>query len=513
MGKKPNVILLLADDLGIGDLSCFNPESKLNTENIDKLASEGLRCSDAHATSALCTPSRYGLLTGRYNWRSALKQVVLMGYARHLIEDGRSTLGTMFKGAGYNTAVVGKWHLGMDWDINGDDSAFHPSQPKGFEIPTPEIDYSKPVKNGPNDFGFDYSFVTPGSLDIAPYTFLENGKVTQKPFDIIGMKDFRAASKRGVVTDFEDIRLANWPEGESSPDYIHQNVVPDSANRVLGLIDDYANEENPFFIYYPIHAPHLPCIPTSEFKGKSAIGPYGDMVLMIDDITGRIMNKLDELGIAEDTIFIFASDNGSEISYPELGHEPSYIYRGHKSDIWEGGHRIPYIVRWPGHVPSGIKSAQTVSLVDTFATFSEILGIDIQDDEAEDSFSLLPIWQGNDESIRDYTVQTSGGGKFAIRKGKWKLEMCPGSGGFVPVELPNLPPIQLYDMEADVRETTNVYDKYPEVVDELTALLTECVANGRSTPGEKQKNTGPQWWPQLNWMDKPDNNLRKEVQD
>ena len=504
MGKKPNVILLLADDLGIGDLSCFNPESKMNTENIDKLASEGLSCSDAHATSALCTPSRYGLLTGRYNWRSALKQVVLMGFAKHLIEDGRSTLGTLFKDAGYNTAAVGKWHLGMDWDINGDDSAFHPSQPKGFDVPAPEIDYNRPVKNGPKEFGFDYSFVTPGSLDIEPYTFVENGRVTRFPRELTGCKNFRAASKRGVVSDFEDMRLSEWPEGATSPDYIHRNVVPDSADRVLKLMDDYAAKEEPFFIYYPIHAPHLPCIPTPEFKGKSAVGPYGDMVLMIDDITGRIMRKLDELEIAEDTIFIFTSDNGSEISYPDLGHEPSYIYRGHKSDIWEGGHRIPYIVRWPGHVPAGIESSQTVSLVDTFATLSEILGMEVKDDEAEDSYSILPIWQGSEKTIREYTVQTSGGGRFAIRKGKWKLEMCPGSGGFEQSENPDLPPIQLYDMDADVRETTNLYDQYPEVVAELTAALTDCVLNGRSTPGLKRKNTGPQWWPQLNWMKNPD---------
>ena len=499
MTNRPNVILMFADDLGIGDLSCFNPESKIHTENLDRLASQGMRCTDAHATSALCTPSRYGLLTGRYNWRSRLKQVVIMGYTRHLIEDGRATLGTLFKSAGYNTAVVGKWHLGMDWDIEGDDTAFQPGAPLRFMGEEPVVDYSKPVKNGPNDFGFDYSYITPGSLDIAPYSFLENGMVTQPPLSRSGSEFSHSNGPRGTVCDLKDDRLYTWPEGAISADYVHENVVPDSADRVLRLIDDYSKEEKPFFLYYPIHAPHLPCIPTPEFKGKSAIGPYGDMVLMIDSIAGRIMDKLEEKKIADNTILLFTSDNGSENSYPQFGHEPSYIYRGHKGDIWDGGHRIPYIVRWPGHIQPGSEATQTVCLCDMYATFADMLGIGVADNQAEDSISLMPVWQGGKEPVRDYTVHTSGSGYFAIRKGKWKLELCQGSGGFAPPD-PKQPQIQLYDMENDIAETTNLAADYPDVVAELTKLITDCVVNGRSTPGVPQKNTGPEWWPQLNWM-------------
>lgn len=504
MKTKPNVILMFADDLGIGDLSCFNPDSKLHTENLDRLAAQGLRCTDAHATSALCTPSRYGLMTGRYNWRSRLKQVVIMGYTRHLIEDGRATLGTLFRSAGYRTAVVGKWHLGIDWAIKGDDSAFMPGIPLDQVGGVPEVDYSQPVKNGPNEFGFDYSYVTPGSLDIAPYAFLENGMVTQPPTGYSGNPDFYSAGARGVVSDPEDTRMYTWPGGAISADYVHENVVPDSADRVLGLIDEYAGGEQPFFLYYPIHAPHLPCLPTPEFKGKSAIGPYGDMVLMIDSIVGRIMDKLDALGIADDTIFIFTSDNGSENSYPQQGHEPSHIYRGHKSDIYDGGHRIPYIVRWPGRIQAGSTADQTVCLCDTYATFAQILNQPIADNEAEDSFSLLPVWEGSTEPVRGYTIHSSGAGFFAIRCGKWKLEMCQGAGGFGRPD-PNEPKVQLYDMEADVGETVNVAEENPDVVERLTAILTACVKNGRSTSGAPQKNTGPEWWKQLNWMAPPAN--------
>ncbi len=503
MSQKPSIILMLADDLGIGDLSCFNPDSKLRTEHLDRLAAEGLRCTDAHATSALCTPSRYGLLTGRYNWRSRLKQVVIMGYTRHLIEDGRATLGTLAQRAGYRTAVVGKWHLGVDWAIEGDDAAFQPGAPLRADDGEPCVDFSQPVKNGPNAFGFDYSYVTPGSLDIAPYTFLENGRVTAPPLGRSGDPDFYSAGPRGVVTDPADPRVSTWPAGAISADYVHEHVVPDSAERVLRLIDEYAKGDQPFFLYYPIHAPHLPCLPTPEFAGKSAIGPYGDMVLMIDAIVGRIMDKLEETGIADNTIFLFTSDNGSENSYPQFGHEPSYLYRGHKADIWDGGHRIPYIVRWPGRIRPGTTADQTVCLCDTFATLADILGQTVADNEAEDSVSLLPVWEGSREPVRTCTVHSSGSGFFAIRRGKWKLELCQGAGGFAPPD-PSQPAVQLYDMETDISETTNVAEGHPGVVEELTALLTACVKNGRSTPGTPQENTGPAWWPQLNWMDPPD---------
>lgn len=503
--NKPNVILMLADDLGIGDLSCYNPDSRLNTEHLDQLAAEGLRCSDAHASSALCTPSRYGLLTGRYNWRSRLKKMVLPGHCPHLIEDNRLTLGSLFKKAGYQTAAVGKWHLGMDWAMKEEPETYgydeqellkNRVRPEGLRI-----DFTRPVENGPNAFGFDYCYVTPGSLDISPYVFLENDRLTERPTRISGSSEFWPTKNTG--TGAEVPYMSCWPLGATAPDYIHQNVVPDSADRILGLMEKYAADEKPFFLYYPIHAPHVPCIPTPEFEGKSGLGPYGDMVLMIDDIAGRIMAKTDELGITDNTIFIFTSDNGSEHAFPEFGHSSNYIYRGFKSDIWDGGHRIPYLVRYPGHIAPGSVTDQTVCLTDLMATFADILGYTLADNEGEDSVSNLSLWEGNDQPLREYTIHHSGNGMFGIRKGNWKLELCPDGGGFrKPGQSVDetLPPIQLYDMENDVRETTNVADRYPGVVKELTEELTKQVVNGRSTPGTPQKNTGPVWWPEINWI-------------
>lgn len=497
MAKQPNVILILADDLGIGDLSCYNPNSKLHTKNLDRMADSGIRCTDMHATSALCTPSRYGLLTGRYNWRSVLKRRVLTGYMRHIIEEGRSTLGTLFKSAGYKTACIGKWHLGMDWEVSGDPSILDPTSSVWDVVP--EVDYSKPVKNGPNDCGFDYSYVTPGSLDIPPYVFLENGLVVEPPCRQTGSKE---NVPRGVVSDVKDPRIYSWPGGATSADYVHRNVVPDSAERVLSLIEQYAGGEQPFFLYYPMHAPHLPCLPTQEFAGKSPIGPYGDMVLMIDDIVGRILDKLVQKGIDDDTIVVFTSDNGSENSYPELGHEPSYIYRGHKSDIWDGGHRIPFLVKLSKPLQRSAILSSTCCLADLYATFAELLGISVADNEAEDSVSNLSLWKGSSEPVHPYVVHSSGRGQFGIRKGKWKLEMCPGAGGLndIGVDLSRLPPIQLYDLESDIGETTNLWEEHPDVVEELRGLLTACVLNGRSTDGKPQKNSGEQWWPELHWI-------------
>ncbi|MDC7125220.1 MAG: arylsulfatase [Spirochaetales bacterium] len=505
--NRPNIILMMADDLGIGDLSCYNSESKINTPNLDRLASQGLRCNDAHASSSLCTPSRYGLLTGRYNWRSRLKKVVLMGHEEHLIEDGRATIASKLKSVGYNTAIVGKWHLGQDWENTGtvelfdeDESILEDGIMGGKD--SFMLEYGKPVANGPMAFGFDYSYITPGSLDIPPYVFLENDRVTERPSAITGTPDFMKTRNMGKGKDVP--YMSGWPPGHTAENYDHMHVVPDSADRVSKLIDAYANEADPFFIYYPIHAPHVPCIPTPEYEGQSDLGPYGDMVIMIDDIVGRIMNQLEECGIADDTVFIFCSDNGSEHCFSECNHSSNYIYRGYKGDIWDGGHRIPYIVRYPKVISAGETCDQTICLTDIMATLFEMINIPMADTEGEDSISNLSLWKGGDFPVRDATVHHSGFGNFGIRKGRWKLEMCSGSGGFIgkPMEASseNEPGIQLYDMESDIGETTNVCEKYPEVVKELTELLTKYVLDGRSTPGSPQKNTGPKWWPQLNWM-------------
>lgn len=361
-----------------------------------------------------------------------------------------------------------------------------------------DVLYDQPIADGPHTRGFDYSWVTPGSLDIAPYVFIENGKVTASPDRKTGNSDFRLGPGKRTLED----RLNKWPLGDTGADYETMNVVPDSAEKVLSTLEDFCSTDSPFFLYYPMHAPHVPCVPTPEFARKSGLNAYGDMVLMIDSIVGRIYDKLQEHGKLEDTIIIFTSDNGSEMCFREEGHISSYIYRGVKGDIWDGGHRIPFIVRWPEQIAPGSHCDETVCLCDMMATFADILGYGLYENEGEDSVSNLPLWKGSLEPVREATVHSSANGFFSIRKGKWKLEMCPDSGGMGMggASGEDLPPIQLYDMEADVGETTNVYEKHPDVVEELTSLLTEYIFSGRSTPGPVQKNTGPERWEQINWL-------------
>lgn len=475
----PNIIYILADDMGYGDVSCLNENSKIHTYNIDKMAQEGMRFTDAHSSSAVCTPSRYSILTGRYNWRSPLKQGVLFGYNRHLIEEGRMTVASMLKKVGYRTACVGKWHLGLDWAKTGD-------QPE-------DVDFSKPIKNGPIDYGFDYFYGISASLDMAPYVYIENDKATQIP-------DHVTESTRP---------MAWWRKGPTAPDFKHEEVLPRLTEKALNVIDEYS--DSPFFLYFPLPAPHTPILPTKEFQGKSGTNPYGDFVLMCDDVVGQVMKKLEEKNIVENTILIFTSDNGCspEANYEELaqfGHNPSYVFRGHKADIYEGGHRIPLIVRWPKEIKSGRISDEPVCLVDLMATLADIVGIELPDNAGEDSVSNLRLWKGQEYSkpLREAVVHHSVNGSFSIRKGNWKLEMCPGSGGWSdpkPGEEPEgSPPIQLYDLREDIGERKNVCDIYPDIVKELKELLIKYIKDGRSTPGKPQDNEGTDNWPQLHWM-------------
>ena len=459
MNNKPNIVYILVDDMGIGDLSCFNPHSKINTPCVDKMASEGMMFCDAHSSSAVCTPSRYSILTGRYNFRSHLKNGVLGGYSPALIEQGRITVASMLKEMNYATACIGKWHLGLDWAKHNDSD---------------EIDYSRPIENGVNTHGFDYFFGIPASLDMAPYVYIENDRVTSLP---------------DRETESEGLQF--WRKGPTAPDFKHAEVLPKLTCKALDFIEK--NKNDSFFLYFPMPAPHLPVLPTCEFIGKSSAGSYGDFVLMCDDVVGKITKKLDELGLSDNTIVIFASDNGfAPAAQPKellkLGHNPSYVYRGYKADIYEGGHRIPLVVKWQGKVQSGIKSDEPICLIDLFATIADITGYKIPDNAAEDSVSNLPVWQGlhMDKPLREAIVHHSIDGSFSIRKGIWKLELCPGSGGWSypkPGEEPSgSPEIQLYNLDTDIGEKDNVYDKYPDVVAELKGILSVYIENGRSVP-------------------------------
>lgn len=499
--KRPNLVYVLVDDLGIGDVSCFNPDSKIHTEHIDALAAQGIRFDDCHSTSAVCSPSRYGLLTGRYNWRSRLKSSVLPGLSPHLIENGRMTVADLLRSAGYRTACVGKWHLGMDWSTK-EGYELPKTYQDVFSKPQPEdgVDYTKPVTNGPNARGFDYYYGMPASLDQPPFVHMENDRVVTPPDHMVGMKGFNHADPE-LNTTLE--------YGPAEPGFDPRNIVPEMDNKVLELLDEFAKDDQPFFLYYPTLAVHGPLVPTEEYEGRSGLGLYGDFVLQLDGFIGRLTRKLDETGLAENTILIFTSDNGCSTvaDYPKLhafGHHPSYIYRGTKGDIWDGGHRIPFVLRWPGHAPANTVCSQTSCLVDLMATLSELLGIALPDSAGEDSCSELALWQGGDEPVREYTVHHSLLGNFSIRKDQWKLEMCAGSGSFNPPvegkDTAGMPPVQLYNMEEDPGETTNLCDAHPELVAQLREKLVDYILSGRSTPGAPQENVPCENWPGLEWF-------------
>ncbi len=486
MNTKPNIIYILADDMGYGDISCLNENSKLDTPNFDSIAENGIKFTDAHASSAVCSPSRYSILTGRYNWRSSLKKGVLGGYSPSLIEKGRLTAASMLKKYDYKTACIGKWHLGMDWEMS-EGAAEAPD----FDE-TLGVNYSAPIKNGPIAHGFDYYYGINGSLDMPPYVYIENDRVEQLPIHYT-----------------EDSGKRFWRKGPTAPNFKHEEVLPTLTKKVLEQIDKWKDEN--FFIYFPLPAPHTPILPSKEFQGKSNTNEYGDFCLMCDNVVGQVISKLKEMDLYKNTLLIYTSDNGCSpmADFDELkeaGHNPSYVFRGHKADIFEGGHRIPLLIQWPEVIKANSISDDTVCLADLNATVADILGYDIKDNECEDSVSNLDIWLGNnyEKPLREATIHHSVNGSFSIRKGKWKLEMCPGSGGWsYPVpgkDTDGLPPIQLYDLSKDIGEQENVYKNHTEVVDELKALLIEYIKTGRSTKGIPQENTEPDWCRKFDWI-------------
>ncbi|MCX6880541.1 MAG: arylsulfatase [Verrucomicrobia bacterium] len=474
-GKPPNIVYILCDDLGYGDVKCLNPQGKIATPNIDRLAGAGMVFTDAHSGSSVCTPTRYGIITGRYCWRTRVQQGVLEGYSQRLIAPGRVTVASLLKQAGYTTACFGKWHLGMDWALtNGD--------PSGDKIRNAaNVDFGNPVKGGPSDCGFDDFYGIAASLDMPPYVYIENDKAVSIPTEITN-----EGGRPGLTaTGFKAVE-----------------VLPTLTRKTVGYIDRQcagAKNDKPFFIYLPLNSPHTPIVPSAEWRGKSTLGRYGDFVMETDWAVGEVMAALERNGIADHTLVIFTSDNGCSpaAGIPELeskGHSPNHIFRGHKADIWDGGHRIPFICRWPGKIKAGSNSSQLTCLTDLMATCAEIAGLKVPDDAGEDSVSMLPALLGRDAGpLREAVVHHSIEGKFAIRQGNWKLELCPGSGGWskpkeADASKQGLPKVQLYDMSGDVGESVNVQDQHPDLVERLTRLLEKYVAEGRSTPGAAQKN-------------------------
>ncbi|MBA7538955.1 N-acetylgalactosamine-6-O-sulfatase [subsurface metagenome] len=482
--ERPNIVYILADDLGYGDFSCMNEKSAWQTPHTDQLAKDGMIFTDAHSGSAVCTPTRYGILTGRYSWRSNLKSGVLWSWSPPLIEENRLTVGNLLQQHGYATACIGKWHLGLGWQraVEDPDSA----------------DFSKPISGGPVELGFDYFYGITASLDIPPYVYIENNLSTTMPMKFTESKD----------------KYGWWRKGHTGDDFVHEQVLPHLTAKAVEFIDKHVTEgkNQPFFLYFALPAPHTPILPTEEFRGKSGTNPYGDFVLQVDWTVGQIMQVLEKHELVKNTLFILTSDNGCspQAQYEELaefGHNPSYHFRGHKADIYEGGHHIPFIIRWPGKIKPGTRSDEVICLTDLLATCADIVGDTLPDNVGEDSYSILPAMSGQtrDNTIREATVHHSINGSFAIRKGKWKLCMCPGSGGWsspTPQEAQelDLPPVQLYNLETDIGEQDNVVDQYPGIVEELTKLLRDYIKNGRSTPGESQEYVVTEKWPGLDWM-------------
>lgn len=480
--KQPNIVFILADDMGYGDVSYFDNNSKLKTENLDRMAQEGVVFTDAHSSSSVSTPTRYGILTGRYNWRSTLKNNVLYGYDKALIPADRETMASMLRKNGYTTAGIGKWHLGWDWD--------------NIDAGKDKVDFSKPVQNGPTTRGFDYFYGFCGSLDMAPYVYIENDMPTSLP-------------DRETVNEG---KYSWWRKGPTGADFVHEEVLPNLVDRACNYIKEKAKADQPYFLYLPLPAPHTPILPTEEFRGKSGIGEYGDFVLMVDAMVGKVLQAVKESGEDGNTIVVFTTDNGCSpaagIKEMEAqGHRPNSIYRGHKADLFDGGHRIPCILRWPeGTKPHEVR--QTVCLTDFYATFAAINGYKLMDSEGEDSYNLLPaiVSETEIDPIREATVHHSIDGQFTIRQGDWKLLLSASSGGWsapTPTDtlaLDSLPPIQLYNMKDDPSETTNVEAEHPEIVSRLRALMAKYVREGRSTPGASQKNDGEYPWKELDWM-------------
>jgi arylsulfatase A-like enzyme len=466
--------------MGYGDVGALNPDSKIPTENIDAIARRGVVFTDAHATSSVSTPSRYSLLTGRYNWRSTMKQGVGGGYAGPLIAPERTTFAGILQRQGYTTACIGKWHLGWNW--------------AGAERGNENIDYSQPITEGPTERGFDYFYGISASLDMAPYVYVENDRATMIP--------------DRIEPDYKD-DVIFWREGPISADFDHASVLENLTDRACAYIAEKAGGKQPFMLYIPLTAPHTPVMPSGEFLGKSGLGLYADFVMMVDSEVGRLLGAIKDAGVENNTMVVFAADNGcAPYIHPEelvaKGHYPSGGFRGYKSDIYEGGHRIPLLVKWPAKIkPHAV--AQTVCLTDLTATFAAIAGYKLAQDEAEDSFDISKALFKTDytEPLREATVHSSNDGSFAIRRGNWKLITVPHSGGWgypTKKESKGLPAVQLYDMKYDPDETTNLYESRPDVVEMLFEMLTSYVENGRSTPGPILQNDPPHRWPQLNWI-------------
>lgn len=481
----PNILIILADDLGYGDVGCYNEETKVPTPHLDRMASEGMRFTDAHSPSTVCTPTRYSLLTGHMAFRLNYRGVFTGAGGPCLITPDRLTLPEMLKEAGYATAMFGKWHVGLTFH----DSEGNPIHQNGLD-PVRRIDYTRRIPDGPLDRGFEQFFGTAccPTTDWL-YAWIDGDRIPVPPTDLL---------------DRETLPQHEWSfdcrRGLVAPDFDLEEVDMVFLEKSLAFLDEHVREqpERPFFLFHSTQAVHLPSFPGAAFRGKTEAGPHGDFLFEFDSIVGSLLGKLESLGIADNTLVIVTSDNGPEVGTvvnmrERYQHDGARPWRGMKRDNWEGGHRVPLLVRWPGQVPAGTVSDSTVCLTDIFATCAAIVGVPLPDEAAEDSISFLPQMRGeSNPAARDYTLHQTISLALAIRRGKWKYLDHRGSGGnrydgpkLQPYALPETAPDapgQLYDLDADPGETSNLYFEYPDVVRDLKGLLEESQQSGRSAP-------------------------------
>lgn len=492
--KKPNVIIILVDDMGFGDVSVNNPQAKTKTPNIDQLAKNGINFTDAHSGGAVCTPSRYGLITGRYYFRLPQHREFL-GYLPPLIEPGRQTIGSLMQQAGYTTACIGKWHLGVNWQVK---DATKPQIPEQKDKTITNTDFEQAVSGGPSSLGFNYSYIIPASLDMPPYVFVKNNKVTD-PNVMLTADAY--PKKQPNTTEVWDRKYTNendvywergvwWRNGEMSKSFKMEDCLDTIAQQGISFIKDQVshNPQKPFMLYLALTGPHTPWLANRAYKGKTAMGTYGDFVAQIDNYIAEINGTLKKLNADKNTIIIFTSDNGAPWADDDIktyNHQSNYSRRGQKGDIWDGGHHIPLIVKWPKQIKKPSVYKHTVSLVDMMATFAEMTGAKIGAKYAEDSFSFYKAMSGQTTGpVRQQIIYISSRNVLAIKKGDWKYIERLGSGGFTEpaVIKPEAggPQGQLYNLAADPLETNNLYLQQPEKVKELSALLTKLKEQGYS---------------------------------
>jgi arylsulfatase A-like enzyme len=484
--SRPNIVFILADDLGYGDLGCYNKDSKIPTPNLDRLAREGTRFTDAHAPTSVCSPTRYAILTGRYSWRTRLQRGVLGPWDKPLIAPERLTVAKLLQQHGYATACIGKWHLGLNYPTTDGQPA------SSRDNPMSNVDFSKPIADAPTTRGFDHYF---GTIvpNYPPYCFVENEHTVGIPSVREGGRD----------------EQFNIP-GPMLPGWKLVNILPELTRHAVQWIEDTAKTKKPFFLYLPLTSPHFPVVPAPEFIGKSRAGAYGDFVFQTDWTVGQVLDALKRSGVADNTLVIFTSDNGPEVVEIKPGaydraqqfhHYSMGDLRGAKRDAWEGGHRVPFLARWPGKIKAGAVSDETMCHVDFMATVAAILGAKLPDNAAEDSVNVLPVLLGEKLSAtaREATVHHSASGKFAIRKGDWVLIDAPGGDdngargepqwlkekrGYTKHDQPG----ELFNVHDDLAERHNYFAEKPGLVRELKSLLEKYKADGRSTPGAPQQN-------------------------